>query len=399
MAAGEDCPGASTRPMPAQGADSVRSQPAIMTDAGFDGLFALLAAEGYRVIGPRLEAGAVTLGPIGGRGDLPFGVGDEQAPGRYRTAAGRDGLAPAAPAVPWKRFLYPPNELLFSARRSGDGFMVVEPGESGEAEPPLALFAIRPCDLAGIAVLDAVLADGGRTADEGYRARRERTFVIAADCARAGETCFCASMGTGPGAAGGFDLVLSQVPAGADGALSRMLIAAGSGEGAAVLAKLGLAPATPADCAAAAEAVDRAAAAMTRTMPAGIEAILAESLDSALWDEIAGRCLGCANCTMVCPTCFCATVVDTTDLDGTTAERRRLWDSCFTLEHSYIHGGGIRTSGASRYRQWMCHKLSFWHGQFGMSGCVGCGRCITWCPVGIDITEEALRFAHAREER
>jgi len=92
---------------------------------------------------------------------------------------------------------------------------------------------------------------------------------------------------------------------------------------------------------------------------------------------------------MVCPTCFCSTVEDTTDLSGLHAERWRKWDSCFTLDFTYIHGGSIRREGASRYRQWITHKLAHWHDQFGSSGCTGCGRCITWCPVGIDITEEA----------
>jgi ferredoxin len=65
-----------------------------------------------------------------------------------------------------------------------------------------------------------------------------------------------------------------------------------------------------------------------------------------------------------------------------------VWDSCFNLEFSYIHGGHIRSSVKSRYRQWLTHKLVNWHDQFGTSGCVGCGRCITWCPVGIDLTKE-----------
>ncbi|MGZ8995558.1 MAG: 4Fe-4S dicluster domain-containing protein [Rhodospirillales bacterium] len=364
-------------------------------------MIAKLAAGGYTVIGPRLEAGAITLGPIGGAGELPVGVIDAQAPGHYRTtvAEGTETFASAAPAMPWKRFLYPPQESLFHARRAGNDFAVAAGPD--EDEPPLALFAIRPCDLAAIAVLDAVLVSEERVTDERYLARRERTFIVAADCARTGDTCFCASMGTGPRAAGGFDLILSEIPAGPAGGSgagpARMLVAAGSEQGAALLAELDLVPAAAADCAAAEEATARAAAAMKRTMPADIAAILARNLEAPTWEGIAERCLGCANCTMVCPTCFCASVEDTTDLDGTVAERRRVWDSCFTLEHSYIHGGGIRTSGAARYRQWMCHKLSFWHGQFGMSGCVGCGRCITWCPVGIDITEEAWRFAHAEE--
>ena len=109
---------------------------------------------------------------------------------------------------------------------------------------------------------------------------------------------------------------------------------------------------------------------------------------------------GCANCTQVCPTCFCSTVVDTSSLSGERAERTRHWDSCFNLEHSYLHGGSVRISASARYRQWMIHKFSTWQAQFGVLGCTGCGRCITWCPVGIDITREAraIREADSRRE-
>jgi ferredoxin len=82
-------------------------------------------------------------------------------------------------------------------------------------------------------------------------------------------------------------------------------------------------------------------------------------------------------------------VTDTTDLTGAVSERTRVWDSCFTASFSYVHGGSVRATIRSRYRQWLTHKLATWFDQFGTSGCVGCGRCITWCPVGIDITEEA----------
>jgi len=95
---------------------------------------------------------------------------------------------------------------------------------------------------------------------------------------------------------------------------------------------------------------------------------------------------------MVCPTCFCTTSEDVTDLTGEHAERWQHWSSCFEPDFSHVHGGNIRTSGESRYRQWMSHKLGTWFDQFGSSGCVGCGRCIDWCPVGIDITEEAARL-------
>jgi sulfhydrogenase subunit beta (sulfur reductase) len=120
----------------------------------------------------------------------------------------------------------------------------------------------------------------------------------------------------------------------------------------------------------------------------GLKELLQGNPTHKQWDDVAARCLTCANCTMVCPTCFCTTVEDHTDLTGQTAERVRRWDSCFTLDFSYIHGGSVRTETKSRYRQWMTHKLASWIDQFGTSGCVGCGRCITWCPVGIDITAE-----------
>jgi ferredoxin len=164
---------------------------------------------------------------------------------------------------------------------------------------------------------------------------------------------------------------------------------AGSDDGAAVLAELTTAPATAAEDAAAGRAHARAAAEMGRTMDTtGIKELLYSNLEHPRWDDVAERCLTCGNCTMVCPTCFCTTIEDVTDLTGTTVERNERWDSCFTIDYSHIHGGSVRVTGRSRYRQWMTHKLATWFDQFGTSGCVGCGRCITWCPVGIDITEE-----------
>jgi len=142
-----------------------------------------------------------------------------------------------------------------------------------------------------------------------------------------------------------------------------------------------------------------AAGAMGRSMPAyGLHDLMTSSYDAARWNDVAERCLTCGNCTMACPTCFCTTVEDMTDLSGDHAERWQSWDSCFELDFSYLHGGPVRSSPRSRYRQWLTHKLGTWHDQFGSSGCVGCGRCIVWCPVGIDLTEEVAALQAEAEQ-
>jgi sulfhydrogenase subunit beta (sulfur reductase) len=197
-------------------------------------------------------------------------------------------------------------------------------------------------------------------------------------------------MGTGPRAqdGSGFDLALTEITA-ASGEHGFLLQACGR-RGGELMAELETTPATDKDVSSAEAAIDEAARRQVRSIDnAGLGDLLVRNFDHPHWDEIALRCLSCANCTMVCPTCFCTNVEDTSDIRGEHAERWRRWDSCFSVNYSYIHGGSIRSSAKARYRQWMLHKLAWWIDQFGTSGCVGCGRCITWCPVGIDITEEA----------
>ncbi len=222
--------------------------------------------------------------------------------------------------------------------------------------------------------------------DTAYRSRRHDNFIVAVNCGEAGGTCFCVSMNTGPKVEAGFDLALTELLNGED---HEFLVEVGSAIGSAVLAELPHGSASAEQLDAAEAVVKRTAGQMGRHLDTdGLKELLQENPTHKQWDDVAARCLTCANCTMVCPTCFCTTVEDHTDLTGQTAERVKRWDSCFTLDFSYIHGGSVRTEGKSRYRQWMTHKLASWIDQFGTSGCVGCGRCITWCPVGIDITAE-----------
>jgi len=362
-------------------------------DAGrLDDLFAALRADGWRLVGPRVRDGAIVYDEIASAADLPEGWTDEQAPGYYRIRR-RDDRALFGYVVgphSWKRYLYPPAVTLWSASRTADGVRVSGP----PPEPPRTAFiGVRACELAAIAVQDGVFLKGAHV-DRDYHARRDNALFIAVNCGQAGGTCFCVSMNTGPRARSGYDIALTEV---LDG-VHRFVAEAGTDRGAAILARLGAAEAQDDDRAAADAAVANAVAGMGRTMETdGIKDLLQRNYENARWDDVASRCLSCSNCTMVCPTCFCSTVEDVPDLSMQNAERVRRWDSCFTDDFSYIHGGNMRPSVAARYRHWITHKLSTWYDQFGTSGCVGCGRCITWCPPGIDITEE-VRAIRASEE-
>jgi len=361
---------------------------------GLGDLYRVLVAEGYRVIGPAVQDGAIVLRELASADELPFGWGVELAAGSYRLRRRADDAAFGHAAGPqsWKQFLHPPREKLWSATRTAGGFEV---SEDDEQPPRYAFLGVRPCDLRAIEIQDRVLGQPGSR----YAERRGGAFVIAVNCTEPGETCFCTSLGTGPGAGqDGFDLALTET-VGEGG--HRFLVDVGSARGAAVIGQVPSREAAEGDIHGARTAVEAASDRMGREMDAsGLRELMAGSHGAARWDDVAARCLTCGNCTLACPTCFCTSVEDSSDLTGEHAERWELWDSCFDLDFSYLHGGSVRTSPKSRYRQWLTHKLGTWHDQFGSSGCVGCGRCIVWCPVGIDLTEEvkALRAERGDQE-
>jgi ferredoxin len=357
--------------------------------SGLGPLVEALVGDGYRVVGPTVRDGAVVLSELDSADALPYGWAVDTGPGRYRLRERPDRVAFGHAAGPqsWKRFLHPPRRPLWSAQRTGDGFTITEPDEECGREPRYAFLGVRACDLHAIAVLDRVL--GG--VDRGYARQRAALFVVAVACTEPADTCFCASTGQGPAVTGGHDVALTELST-VDGVT--YVAEAGSEAGRRLLARLPSVPAPPELVDRARGEVEAAAVHMGRSLPeADLRDLLAGARDAARWDDVAARCLSCGNCTMVCPTCFCTTVEDTTDLTGAHAQRWLRWDSCFDLDFSYLHGGAVRTSTRARYRQWLSHKLGTWHDQFGESGCVGCGRCIAWCPVGIDITAEVAALA------
>ena len=360
---------------------------------GLDALLAALSQRGYRVMGPTIRDGAIVYDSVAGAKDLPRGWTDRQEAGTYRLEKRTDEAIFGFAVGPqsWKKFLHPPVETLWRARRS-EGQVEIEDGPGEDLK--FAFIGVRACELHAIAIQDRVLL-GDAFTDAGYRRRRDSAFLIAVNCGTAGGTCFCVSMGTGPEASSGHDIALTEL---IEERTHRFLAEVGSAAGAEILAGLGHRPASAEDEAAAEAVIARTKASMGRQMDAeGVKQLLQRNLEHGRWDDVAERCLTCGNCTMVCPTCFCTTVEDVTGLDAGSTERTRKWDSCFTMDFSYIHGGSVRASGKSRYRQWITHKLASWHDQFGSSGCVGCGRCITWCPVGIDITEEVRAIRESEE--
>jgi sulfhydrogenase subunit beta (sulfur reductase) len=364
----------------------------------FDLLIPVLRDLGYQVIGPTVRDGAIVNAPLEEVGDLPAGWTDEQEAGRYRLLRRTDqalfGYVNGARS--WKYFLNPPEVRLIDIQGVGSAFQVStntkavhDGGEAGMPPPRFAFLGIRPCDLAAIGLLDRVFV-GENYRDPVYNPRRAGAFFISVNCTRPAATCFCNSMDTGPAARSGYDLCLTELlePE------HRFYVETGSEAGCRVLGALRHRPATDAERQAAERASAGAAGMMRRSVdPQAAREALNANLESPRWQEVAKKCLACTNCTMACPTCFCSTLEDSSDITGLSAARWRRWDSCFTLNYSYIHGGSVRPSLAARYRQWLCHKFSYWWDQFGAAGCTGCGRCITWCPAGIDVTEQlrALR--------
>jgi sulfhydrogenase subunit beta (sulfur reductase) len=351
-------------------------------------LFGALEKRGYSLIGPTIRDGAIVFDTLRSIADLPKGWTDDQRAGAYALRKRSDDafFGFVVGPVSWKKFLFPPRVKLLSATRSGKGFTVDEDAAASDDSPgKLAFIGIRSCEVNALALHDKVFT-AGEYADPTYKRIRENACLIAVDCVVPGGNCFCASMNTGPRVEEGFDVALTEIISGAGHWFG---VRTGSALGKELMEEVEHRDALPAEEQSTADATAAAAGHMGRqVVMEKVKETLYEHFDHQMWDDIAKRCLTCANCTMVCPTCFCSTVEDTTDLTGSRAERIRRWDSCFTMDFARVAGGNMRPSTKARYRQWFMHKFAFWEDQFGRPGCVGCGRCITWCPVGIDVTQE-----------
>ena len=362
-----------------------------------DTLFLSLKRHGYSLVGPKISEGAIIYDFLDSITQLPIGWTDEQEAGTYRIKQRGDqalfgyNLGPHS----WKKFLFSPRKRIWQGQKTSEGGFRTQQEASTQPQR-FAFIGVRACELHAIHIQDQVFMNK-QYQDAEYLHKRTDNFIVAVNCGQAGKTCFCTSLNTGPKVNEGYDLALTEI---IDGDVHYFVVESGSERGLEVLNELPCQSVSNSDLE---EAVDKCIEKATEQMSRAIDttdikAFLYRNYDNKRWRELEKKCLTCANCTMVCPTCFCSKIEDTTDLTGNYAERWQSWDSCFTMDFSYIHGGSIRASTQSRYRQWLVHKLGSWIDQFGTSGCVGCGRCITWCPVGIDLTEEIAALRQAERE-
>ena len=358
--------------------------------------------DSYTVIGPKISDGVIVLSEIG-FDDIPAGYKDRQGGGSYRLrdeketdvftfSNGPDSL---------KRFLHPPVNELFSFKKSRMGISV---DPAPKADKPMAFVGVRACDIWALKLYDRIFLEGP-VRDPSYSAFRKDSLVIGVNCMSPGDNCFCSSMGTGPEITPEVTKVTPEATNVADIVLSELedgfILEAVSPRGCEVLDGLAGRDVTEKDREEKRSRVERSKKMMKKSVPYGeLPSLIYRNLEHPRWAHTEKRDLECGNCTQVCPTCFCNSSYDIVKLAGFSPKspelrgvRVRKWDSCFSRNFARVHGGNFRPSRRARYRQWMGHKLVYTREQFGLPGCVGCGRCITWCPVGIDITEdvEALK--------
>jgi sulfhydrogenase subunit beta (sulfur reductase) len=281
---------------------------------------------------------------------------------------------------PGKLFIYKPKEDLFRFSVSGRTQIKEIPVVAEEQ----IIVGVHSCDTHALMYLDRTFL--GAYTDRYYEARRKNTVIISLNCTGIAPNCFCSSVGTGPflNADGGFDMLLTDFG-------DEYLLEARTERAHSFLKPAETKKAGSKEMKHKADREKSIHRMITKTLETdGLNDVLKDNPDHPLWRSTAEeKCLSCSNCVMVCPTCFCFDVIDEISMDMKTVTRRRQLDACQDRRFAEVHGGNYRSRRTARLRQFVMHKLNQTH-QYGVFGTVGCGRCITWCPTGIDLTEMAM---------
>lgn len=354
-----------------------------------------LQEAGFLCIGPQVRDGAIVYDALTHAEQLPWGIRDHQSLGQYQLEATQEkkafSWANGAQAI--KPLLFKPTQTVWKVFRNAQNKIEFQPYQANEK--PMAILGARSCDLAAMAIQDKVFLQGQHV-DIHYQERRKHLFVVAINCSYSSHNCFCVSAGTGPNVRHPFDILMTEIEGG-------FVVTVGSERGHAIIDGLRLPSSQTTQNEQATQHVEQAAHMQTKRIPMNnsfvLRDLLFNNLEHPRWKEVGERCLSCGNCTQVCPTCFCSSEIEAPSLEGCSSEHKREWDSCFTANHSYLSGKVIRDDTRKRYRQWLTHKVGSWFDQFDVSGCVGCGRCISWCPVGIDMTEELAAISGESNQR
>lgn len=350
-------------------------------------LFALLKQEAFSLIGPVVKDGVISYEEVPVLEELASSVQDKQSPAFYSLKKTNKPyfFSYANGFSSLKKFFFPAQRELFSLKRDKNKrFNIFYPDKPNKK---LAFFGIKPCDLAALVVQDKIFMEGDYQ-DIYYQNLRKNSFIVVANCTHPSENCFCTSFNTGPAVKNkeSLDISLTEI---LEADKHYFIAEAFSERAREYFRKLKVPLAKEKDKKMFNKTIEKSARKIKkRVNEEEIKKFFPLSYENYYWREIGKRCLGCGNCTLVCPSCFCSTVLEKSNIGATEAERVKVWDSCFNVEFSYIHPAAVRKNIYSRYRQWLMHKFFNWYKQFKTSGCVGCGRCISWCPVGIDVRDE-----------
>ncbi|MDH5376447.1 MAG: 4Fe-4S dicluster domain-containing protein [Candidatus Bathyarchaeota archaeon] len=286
----------------------------------------------------------------------------------------------------------PPKALLFKQTETLFKFSL---GRSVKIDPVditnerTIIFGIRPCDAKSLAILDQVFK--GDYEDPFYLTRRKNTVLIGLSCTQPGVNCFCTSFKDGPASSENVDVLLTDIG-------EKYYVEVRSDKGKHLIASMKelLRSAKAEDENNVTYVEEKAIAAITRNMNIeGMVNKLDKMFENSLWKTIAMKCLGCGVCTYLCPTCNCFDIQDETALEK--GARVRVWDSCMYPEYTLqASGHNPRPERVNRIRNRVYHKFNYCPKNYGVTACVGCGRCIDNCPVNIDIIDVINKAGEAK---